>query len=128
MPALLSNVTPLARITAAHLGRYRRPFDRKLETDWIAKRVDLSRIRVVVSGAKGWPQLDPHYQAVVEELSRRAGAALRHQTYKQDCGEFYSASAVGFAQAVALAQQEKSAVLLYTLSLRGAKAMSVIEP
>lgn len=120
--------SPLARVTAVRLGRYRRPFDAKREADWIAAAVDLSKVNVMVSGAKGWSELDAHYNAVVEELSNRAGRALTHQTYKQDCGEFYSASAVGFSVAVELARQRRCAVLLYTLSLRGGKALCCIEP
>lgn len=123
-----TNKPPLARVTAVRLGRYRRPFDAKREADWIATAVDLSNVNVIVSGAKGWAELDAHYDAVVEELSRRAGRALTHQTYKQDCGEFYSASAVGFAAAVELARQKRCAVLLYTLSLRGGKALCCVEP
>jgi hypothetical protein len=82
----------------------------------------------VLSGSKGWLEFDAHYNAVVEELSRRTGRELTHQTYKQDCGEFYSASAVGFSVAVELARQQRCVVLLYTLSLRGGKALCCIEP
>ena len=96
--------------------------------DWIEQTVDLGKIEMVVTGAKGWPQLDAHYHAVLAELSRRAGFPLPQQTYKQDCGEFYSASAIGFSVAVELARQKQCAVLLYTLSLRGGKALCCIEP
>ncbi len=118
----------LARVTAVRLGRYRRPFAAQREVDWIEQAVDLSKIKMVVTGAKGWPELDAHYDAVVAELSRRAGFLLPQQTYKQDCGEFYSASAIGFSVAVELARQKQCAVLLYTLSLRGGKALCSIAP
>ncbi len=119
---------PLARVTAVRLGRYRRPFDASREADWIEQAVDLARIETIVTGAKGWPGLDAHFAAVVAELSRRAGRPLAPQTYKQDCGEFYSASAYGFAVAVELARQQHHGVLLYTLSLRGGKALCCLEP
>jgi hypothetical protein len=61
-------------------------------------------------------------------LSKRAGKNLEHQTYKQLCGEFHSASAFGFSLAVKLAREKNCGVLLYTLSLRGAKAICLIEP
>jgi hypothetical protein len=123
-----TNKTSLARVSAVRLGRYRRPFDAKREADWIAAAMDVSKVNVIVSGAKGSPELDAYYNAVVEELSRRAGRALTHETYKQDCGEFYSASAVGFSVAVELARQKQCAVLLYTLSLSSGKALCCIEP
>lgn len=120
--------SPLARVTAVKLGRYRRPFNAKAEADWIAAAVDLKNIGVILSGAKGYPQLDPFYESVATELSARAGKILEHQTYKQLCGEFHAASAFGFSVAVKIAQEKKCGVLLYTLSLRGAKAICVVEP
>jgi 3-oxoacyl-(acyl-carrier-protein) synthase len=119
---------PLARVTTVKLGRYRRPFDTSREAEWIAAATDLKNIGVILSGAKGYPRLDPFYDSVVAELSRRAGKTLEHQTYKQLCGEFHAASAFGFSLAVKLAQEKKCGVLLYTLSLRGAKAFCVVEP
>jgi len=123
-----SNRPALARVTALRLGRYRQPFHAADEADWIAAAVDLTKIDLVVSGAKGSPALEAHYLAVVAELSRRAGRPLTHHTYKQDCGEFYSASAIGFALAVTLAREQRRNVLLYTLSLRSGKALCYIEP
>ena len=90
--------------------------------------MDLKNIGVILSGAKGYPQLDPFYESVAAELSLRAGKNLEHQTYKQLCGEFHSASAFGFSIAVQLAREKNCGVLLYTLSLRGAKAVCLIEP
>jgi len=118
----------LARVTAVRLGRYRRPFDAGREADWIVQAIELAKIETVVTGAQGWPELDAHYDAIVAELSRRAGRPLAQQTYKQDCGEFYSASAYGFSRAVELARQTQSGVLLYTLSLRGGKALCCVAP
>jgi 3-oxoacyl-[acyl-carrier-protein] synthase II len=119
---------PLARVTTVRLGRYRRPFDAEREADWIAAAVDLSEVDVVLSGAKGAPTLDPIYFAVVAALSARAGRTLEHQTYKQLCGEFHAASAFGFSVAVDLVRRGSRGVLLYTLSLRGAKAVCSVQP
>jgi 3-oxoacyl-(acyl-carrier-protein) synthase len=120
--------TPLARVTKVKLGRCRKPFDAKHEADWIASAIDLKNVGVILSGAKGYPQLDEKYETVAVELSQRAGKNLEHQTYKQLCGEFHSASAFGFSVAVELAREKNCGVLLYTLSLRGAKAICLIEP
>lgn len=119
---------PLARVTAVRLGRYRRPFNAEREAEWIASSVDLPRVDVVISGAKGAPMLDAYYATVVAALAARAGRALEHQTYKQLCGEFHAASAFGFSVAVERVRQTGRGVLLYTLSLRGAKALCCIEP
>ncbi len=118
----------LVRVTTVRLGRYRRPFDPEREAEWIAASVDMERVDVVLSGAKGWPALDAQYAAVVAALSKRAGRNLEHQTYKHLCGEFHSASAFGFSVAVKLARRSRRGVLLYTLSLRGAKAVCCVEP
>ena len=120
--------SPLARVTAVKLGRYRKPFDAGREADWIASAVDLSKIEVFLSGAKGFRQLEPMYEAVAAALLKRAGNKLEHQTYKQLCGEFHSASAFGFSIAVKLAREKNCGVLLYTLSQRGAKALCVVQP
>ena len=119
---------PLARVTTVRLGRYRLPFDAAREVDWIEQSINLKTIGVLLTGAKGWQELESRYGAVVEELTRRIGRKLAIQTYKQDCGEFYSASAYGFSVAVELARQHQCAVLLYTLSIRGAKALCCVEP
>jgi hypothetical protein len=68
------------------------------------------------------------YAAVAAALSQRAGKDVAHQTYKQLCGEFHSASAFGFSIAVNLAREQKRGVLLYTLSQRGAKALCFVQP
>ena len=118
----------LANVTTVRLGRQRQPFDAGREADWIAASVDMAGVDVVLSGAKGWPALDAQYAAVVVALSKRAGRNLEHQTYKHLCGEFHSASAFGFSVAVELARRSRRGVLLYTLSLRGAKAVCCVEP
>ena len=120
-------VAPLAHVTTVRLGRYRRPFDAEREADWIASVVDLTTVDVVLSGAEGWSALDAHYTGVVAALSSRAGRSLEHQTYKQLCGEFHAASAFGFSVAVELLRQGSRGVLLYTLSPRGAKAISCVQ-
>ena len=123
---------PLARIMALKLGRYHRPFEAGREADWIAAAVDLAQVDVILSGAKGFRQLEPMYEAVVAALQRRAGKTagktLEHQTYKQLCGEFHAASAFGFSVAVKLAHEQRRSVLLYTLSQRGAKALCLVQP
>ena len=123
-----SPTTALARVTAIRLGRYRRPFDETRETDWIASAVKLDRINVLVSGGGGLPVLEPLYQSIAEELNARSGRRIEHQTYKPQCGEFHSASALGFSLAVNLARERQCGVLLYTLSARGGKALCLIEP
>jgi 3-oxoacyl-(acyl-carrier-protein) synthase len=119
---------PLAKVTAVKLGRYRRPFDAEREADWVAAAVDLTKLDVILTGENGWPKLDEMYEAVVPALSARAGRTLKHHAYKQLCGEFHAASAFGFSVAVGLARQQKASVLLYTLSLRGAKALCCVRP
>ncbi len=123
-----NSATPLARVTAVRLGRWRKPFDAEREADWIAAAVDLKKVGIILSGAGGWPALDENYSAVAAALSKRAGRKLEHQTYKQLCGEFHSASGFGFSVAVNLAREKKCGVLLYTLSLRGAKAICCVQP
>jgi hypothetical protein len=118
----------LAHVTGVRLGRQRQPFDAGREADWIAASFDLTGIDIVLSGAKGWPALDAKYAAVVVALSKRAGRNLEHQTYKHLCGEFHSASAFGFSVAVDLARQSRRGVLLYTLALRGGKAVCCVAP
>jgi hypothetical protein len=113
---------------AVRLGRCRQPFDAEREADWIADAVDLKNVNVFLSGAGGRPILDERYASVAAALSRRSGRVLEHQTYKQLCGEFHSASAFGFSVAVQLVQNKKCGVLLYTLSPRGGKAVCCVEP
>jgi 3-oxoacyl-(acyl-carrier-protein) synthase len=119
---------PLARVTAVKLGRYRRPFDARREADWLAAAVNLAEVDVLLSGAHGLPELDKMYAAVTAELATRAGRPLKHETYKQLCGEFHSASAFGFSEAVRLVQQGSRGVLMFTLAARGAKALCFLQP
>lgn len=119
---------PLARVSAVHLGRYRRPFDPEAEAGWIASVVDLSAVEVLLSGGGGWATLDPLYAAVASALSLRTGRQLDHQTYKQHCGEFHAASAYGFSVALDLVRHGCRGVLMYTLSRRGAKAICHLQP
>ncbi|MCG3147544.1 MAG: hypothetical protein PCFJNLEI_00984 [Verrucomicrobiae bacterium] len=112
----------LARVTAVRLGRYRRPFDVGREAAWIAETIDLKQVEVLMTGAGGWPVLDEHYTAVAGQLG------LPQQTYKQLCGDHYSASAFGFAQAVELVRGGCRGVVLYTLSVSGGKAVCCVQP
>jgi 3-oxoacyl-(acyl-carrier-protein) synthase len=123
-----ANATRLAHLAAIRLGRYRRPFDVEREVDWITASVNLAEVDVFLSGANGLPQLDPSYQSLATALSKRSGRRIEHQTYKQLCGEFHSASAFGFSVAVDLVRGGKRGVLLYTLALRGAKALCFVQP
>ena len=116
------------RVTALRLGRFRRPFDAAREVVWIAESVEVSKIDLIVTGAGGWPVLDPFYAAVVDKIPHRAGRTIEHETYKSACGEFYSASGFGFAAAVKAATERRLRVLLYTLSPRGGKGLCLIEP
>ena len=120
--------TPLARVTAVRLGRWRKPFDAEREADWIVASVDFKSVAIILSGAGGWPELEEKYAAVAAMLASRVGRPLEHQTYKQHCGEFHSASAFGFSVAVELAREKKCAVLLYTLSPHGGKAFCCVQP
>ena len=119
---------PIARITALRLGRFRRPFDARREADWIAAAVDLAKVDVLMSGAGGLPILEACYQGVAKALTALAEGKLEHHTYKQHCGEFHSASGLGFAAAVELVQKRGCGVLLYTLSPRGGKALCLVQP
>jgi len=123
-----NSATPLARVTAVRLGRWRKPFDSEREAGWIAAAVDLKSVAVILSGAGGWPELEEKYAFVAAALAARAGRPLEHQTYKQHCGEFHSASAFGFSVAVELARTRRQGVLLYTLSPRGGKALCCVQP
>jgi 3-oxoacyl-[acyl-carrier-protein] synthase I len=123
-----STTKPLAHVTAVRLGRYRRPFDPQREADWIETAVKLEGIEVIISGAGGWPALDPMYASVVSGLSARLGRPLEHVTYKHLCGEYPAASAFGFSLAVDRIRQGCRGVLLYTLSPGGAKAVCCLQP
>ena len=118
---------PLATVKAVHFGRYRRPFDANQEADWIASKFDLKSIDVVLTGVGGMPQLDAMYRQVIKKLAERAGRTLEQQTYKQLCGEFHAASGFGFSGALDLIRGGKRRVLLYTLSLRGGKAITLVQ-
>jgi hypothetical protein len=118
----------LAHVTRLKLGRYHRPFDAAREAAWIANNVQLQGVHAMFTGAKGWSSLDENYRAVAELISELAGHEVEHRTYKQLCGEFASASAFGFAQAVEWVRERQRGALLYTLSPRGGKALCCIEP
>jgi 3-oxoacyl-[acyl-carrier-protein] synthase II len=118
----------IGMIETVRLGRYRRPFDPEVEAAWISSAVDLKTIEVLLTGAHGSAALEPLYQQLVSEVQRRRGVGLRHETYKDQCGEFHSASAFGFSRAVELVRKGAKGVVVYTLAERGSKALSVIRP
>jgi 3-oxoacyl-(acyl-carrier-protein) synthase len=120
--------TPIARVTSIRVGRYRRPFDAEREADWIQAAADLTKVGAIFSGTGGWAGLEEHYQSVITALTERSGGKIEHRTYKQDCGEFGSASAFGFAAATDWVRPNKRGALLYTLCPRGGKAICCIEP
>lgn len=122
------SANPIARLTAVRLGRYRRPFDAVREAEWIASAVDLGRVGAVVSGAGGYPVLEPMYSALLDELDRRAGRTLERATYKDLCGEYQSASGFGFSVALNLVRVRNRGVLTITLALGGNKAVCLLEP
>lgn len=121
MVRLVPDGVGLARVPVVRLGRYRRPFEAGREVAWISEAVDLREVDVVLTGSGGVPALDEMYAAVVRQLG------LEHQTYKHLCGDYYSASAFGFAQAVDLVRAGKRGVLLYTLSIGGGKAICCVQ-
>jgi 3-oxoacyl-(acyl-carrier-protein) synthase len=57
---------------------------------------------LVFPGAASWPQFHAWYQPVLEDLGTRRGRPLAAAFYKQHCGEFCTASALGLALAVKL--------------------------
>jgi 3-oxoacyl-(acyl-carrier-protein) synthase len=126
LSAVERTANPLARLTAVKLGRYRTPFNAEREADWIASAVDLSQVGIILTGAKGFRQLEPMYDGVVAALQK--WKSMEALTYKQNCGEFHSASAFGFSVAVNLAREKNCGVLLYTLSQHGAKALCLVQP
>jgi 3-oxoacyl-(acyl-carrier-protein) synthase len=140
---------PLAWVSAIRIGRTAEgaigSLDAGTEADWIlealegadepATDIDL----FLTNAAPGLPGEAPFF-AVAAALAKRLGRELPAGTYRQYCGEFASASAFGFATAVALVRGEilpahcgaalVSArepacrkVVLYTLSPAGTKGM-----
>ncbi len=119
---------PLARVMKVKLGRWSRPFDPAAEVDWIESGCGGKAVGGIVSGLGGWPELSPDYAEVIRGLEQRLGNVLERRTYLAECGNFPSASALGFVKAVELAAEIKQRVLLYTLALHGGKALCLIEP
>lgn len=144
----------LARVGCCALGRWRMDpsgkFDADSESAWIESTlrrngVSLNEIDLLLTGANGRPELDVMYLRSHAALQTRARRPIPLATYKQLCGEFASASAVGFALAVGIVGgdfpwqalcvgREPSApkpcrtVLLYTLSLGGSRAITSLQP
>lgn len=107
----------------------------------------LDDVALFLTGANGWPQMDDKYKAVADALSKEAVRPVPCGSYKQICGEFYSASALGFLTAIGVVRGEVdikhlvagqcrpepdglssrgSVVVLYTLSSTGARGLSCI--
>jgi len=61
---------------------------------------ELSEVDTILTGANGNERLDATYAAVLSALSGSAGRALVCGTFKDMCGEFCSASAIGLWRAV----------------------------
>jgi hypothetical protein len=118
----------LASIETVRLGRYRRPYDAEVELAWISSAVDLKTIDVLLTGALGSAALESSYEQIAAAVRGRYGSMLRHETYKDRCGEFHSASAFGFSKALELAGNGAKGVAMYTLASRGSKALCVIRP
>src|SRR5262249_3465987 len=78
----ISDAAALARVTAVHLGSFRRPFDASREADWILSKTGLDGVDVILTGTKGSPALDTMYESLVVALSAKIGRALEHKTYK----------------------------------------------
>jgi 3-oxoacyl-[acyl-carrier-protein] synthase II len=137
----------LAEVSGVAFGRFaedgRGRIDAEQEAEWVEGELrkaglELSRIDLMLSGANGLPALDGHYAAVLAALVRRAGRTIRHGAYKHLCGEYHAASAFGMAVAVGLVSRrvlpeavlapggDCRAVLLYTLSEAGTRAMACV--
>ena len=118
----------IAKIENVRLGRYRRPYNANQEADWVSSSVDLESIEVVLTGAGGTASLEPMYESFIAALSARTRNKLRFETYKDFCGEFHAASGFGFASAVELTRSGVKGVLIYTLAVRGGKALCIVRP
>lgn len=145
---------PLAYVAAARVGmsarRARGDVDATKEAGLIRRILEqagwpLDGTALLLTGANGRPDTDAQYRAVADALSHDAGVHIPLGAYKQWCGEFYSASAVGFMIALgivrgelgiehlhgpdasgAAARQPVRVVILYTLSATGARGVSCI--
>jgi 3-oxoacyl-(acyl-carrier-protein) synthase len=124
-------------------------FDTEEEAKWIEETlagdgVPLKSVDVLLCGASGWPPLDNAYADVAAALSHLRGEELGCGSYKQACGEFYSASAFGFYVALGMIRGEidpapclrgsgigacrnpPRSVLLYTLAPTGSHALCCV--
>lgn len=144
--------TPLARVGPCVLGRWRPGASGDIDAEFEASCIEstlaghgisLDGIDMLLTGANGQRGLDDMYLRTHGALERRAGRSIPLGAYKQLCGEFASASAVGFALAVGLVRGEFDgdtlcnipdsavprpcgAVLLYTLSPAGSRAITCV--
>lgn len=143
---------PLARVGPCALGRWSRlpdgSIDAEAEAAWIESTlaragVGLDQIDLVLSGADGRTKVDAMYLRTHATLERRAGRGVPIAAYKHLCGDFASASAVGFVLAVGIVQGKVEVdrlrlapgspvitpcrtVLLSTLSPGGSRAITCV--
>ena len=93
----------LARLTALSLGRQSHPIDPTAEARWILDALEnIGRPDMILCGANGFPLHDRAFLAVIHALEKPLGGPVPIAAYKHLCGDYYSASAFGFAVAVGL--------------------------
>ena len=145
---------PWACVGEVHMKRAVAPdgtFDAEAEARAIRDAIEQAgwqprKAGAVLTGANGWSRTDERYRAVAQAFSRLVGRPVPCVGFKQWCGEFHSASALGFLAAIGLIRgdltlghlsraeplpaafdpQPPTLVVLYTLSLSGVRAISCI--
>jgi 3-oxoacyl-(acyl-carrier-protein) synthase len=144
------NAAVLGHLSAVAIGRTAvEPdgrVDAAMEAKWLRTQIErhgwpLTSVDLLLTGANGG-EVDSDYAAVGRELAHLAGRQMACGAYKQWCGEFASASAIGFIVALGLVRGEIPAsacvaaspqgesvsaiprhVVLYTLARGGMKSM-----
>ncbi|MEI6971622.1 MAG: beta-ketoacyl synthase N-terminal-like domain-containing protein, partial [bacterium] len=145
----------LAYVWGVQLGIAMAPdgsgFDARAEAALIRQTVEqggatLGDVGLLLTGANGWHVMDARYLAVAEALSKEAGRPVACGAYKQWCGEFHAASALGLLAAIGVVRGDLEAghfagpanagsvpvgaagrtVVLYTLSVGGERGISCI--
>jgi 3-oxoacyl-(acyl-carrier-protein) synthase len=144
----------LAKLVCTGLGRVAQlasgGVDTQGEAKWVEDNLRRSGIApadvsLLLTGANGRAATDHVYVEIARELSKLGGREVPVGAYKQCCGEFASASAIGLAVAVSLVHgdinpllclpcsaagsflQRPATVVLYTLGRGGTKAMSCVQ-
>ena len=105
--ALLLNALCMESLTIPHSGT-------KREVQFIRHalaraNMDLSEVEMLLVGANGDARNDAAHAAVSTALSAEAGREVMCGTFKQLCGEFCTASAVGLVTAVEILRGQKPA-------------------